>query len=71
MLQETTSGIEAKLDPKRFMRIHRSTIVHIERIKEMHPWFNGDYSVTMRDGTQLTMSQTYRDKLKAFRKAAV
>ena len=71
VLQETTSGIEAKLDPKRFMRIHRSTIVHIERIKEMHPWFNGDYSVTMRDGTQLTMSQTYRDKLKAFRKAAV
>jgi two-component system LytT family response regulator len=71
VLQETTSGIEVKLDPKRFMRIHRSTIVNIERIKEMHPWFNGDYSVTMRDGTQLTMSQTYREKLKAFRKAAV
>ena len=71
VLQETTSGIEAKLDPRRFMRIHRSTIVNIERIKEMHPWFNGDYSVTMRDGTQLTMSQTYREKLKAFRRAAV
>ena len=71
ILQETTSGIEGKLDPRRFMRIHRSTIVNIEKIKEMHPWFSGDYSVTMRDGTQLTMSQTYRDKLKAFRKAAV
>lgn len=71
ILQETTSGIEVKLDPRKFMRIHRSTIVNIERIKEMHPWFNGDYSVTMRDGTQLTMSQTYREKLKAFRRAAV
>jgi two-component system, LytTR family, response regulator len=71
VLQETTSGIEGKLDPKKFMRIHRSTIVNIEKIKEMHPWFNGDYSVTMRDGTQLTMSQTYREKLKAFRRAAV
>jgi two-component system, LytTR family, response regulator len=71
VMQETTAGLEARLDPRKFMRIHRSTIVHIERIKEMHPWFNGDYSVTMRDGTQLTMSQTYRDKLKQFRRSAV
>ena len=71
VMQETTTGLEARLDPRKFMRIHRSTIVHIERIKEMHPWFNGDYSVTMRDGTQLTMSQTYRDKLKQFRRSAV
>lgn len=71
VMQETTAGIEARLDPRVFMRIHRSTIVHIERIKEMHPWFNGDYSVTMRDGTQLTLSQTYRDKLKQFRRSAM
>jgi len=71
VLHETTSGIEGKLDPRKFLRIHRSTIVNIERIKEMHPWFNGDYSVTMKDGTQLTMSQTYREKLKAFRRPAV
>jgi two-component system LytT family response regulator len=71
VMLETTSGIEGRLDPKKFMRIHRSTIVAIERIKEMHPWFNGDYSVTLRDGTQLTMSQTYRDKLKQFRRSAV
>ena len=68
LFHETTAGIEGKLDPRKFMRIHRSSIVNIERIKEMHPWFNGDYSVTLRDGTQLTMSSTYRDRLKEFRR---
>ena len=68
LLHETTAGVEAKLDPRKFLRIHRSSIVNIERIKEMHPWFNGDYSVTLRDGTQLTLSSTYRDRLKEFRR---
>jgi two-component system LytT family response regulator len=68
LFHETTAGIEAKLDPRKFLRIHRSAIVNIERIKEMHPWFNGDYSVTLRDGTQLTMSSTYRERLKEFRR---
>jgi two-component system, LytTR family, response regulator len=65
---DTTSGIEAKLDPARFLRIHRSTIVNIERIKDLHPWFNGDYSVTLKDGSKLTMSNSYKQKLKAFRR---
>lgn len=68
LFHETTAGIETKLDPRKFLRIHRSSIVNIERIKEMHPWFNGDYSVTLRDGTQLTMSSTYRERLKEFRR---
>lgn len=68
---ETTSGIEARLDPRRFFRIHRSTIVHIERIREMHPWFNGDYAITLKDGTRLTLSSTYRERLKDFRRLAV
>jgi len=68
LYHETTAGIEAKLNPRKFLRIHRSAIVNIERIKEMHPWFNGDYSVTLRDGTQLTMSSTYRERLKEFRR---
>ena len=71
VFHETTAGIEAKLDPKRFLRIHRSAIVNSDRIKEMHPWFNGDYSVTLKDGTQLTMSSTYRERLKEFRRAAL
>jgi two-component system LytT family response regulator len=68
---ETTSGIEARLDPRHFFRIHRSTIVNIERIREMNPWFNGDYAVTLKDGTRLTLSSTYRDRLKDFRRLAV
>ncbi|HEY3202973.1 MAG TPA: LytTR family DNA-binding domain-containing protein [Thermoanaerobaculia bacterium] len=71
LFHETTAGIESKLDPKKFFRIHRSTIVNIEKIKEMHPWFNGDYAVTLKDGTKLTLSSTYRERLKEFRRLAV
>jgi len=71
LYQETTSGIEGKLDPAEFLRIHRSTIVRIDRIKELHPWFNGDYQVTLKDGTKLTMSSSYKQKLKSFRQATV
>ena len=63
----STSGIEAKLDSVRFMRIHRSTIVNLERIRDLYPLFNGDYGVTLKDGTTLTMSSTYRRRLAAFR----
>ena len=68
---ETTNGIEARLDPRNFFRIHRSTIVNIDRIREMHPWFNGDYAVTLKDGSRLTLSSTYRERLKDFRRLAV
>ncbi len=63
LLRETMNGIEGKLDLRRFMRIHRSTIVNLERIKELQPWFHGDYVVLLRDGTRLTLSRGYRDKL--------
>lgn len=56
--------LEAKLDPNKFVRIHRSTIVNIDRIKEMHPLFNGDQTVIMQSGKKLTMTRNYRDKLK-------
>lgn len=67
---DTMQGLEAKLDRRRFLRIHRSTIVNIERVKELEPWFNGDYVVTLRDGTKLTLSATYRSALRSFRKPA-
>lgn len=68
LLHETTTAIASRLDPKRFLRIHRSAIVNIERIRELHPWFNGDYAVVLRDGTQLTLSASYRDRLREFRR---
>ncbi len=67
LLRETMNGIEAKLDPEKFLRIHRSTIVNIERIKELQPWFHGDYVVILRDDRQLMMSATYREKLDELR----
>jgi two-component system LytT family response regulator len=63
LLRETMSGLETKLDPEKFLRIHRSTIVNIERIKELRPSFHGEYTVILRNGTQLTLSRGYRDKL--------
>jgi two-component system LytT family response regulator len=63
----STSGIEGKLDPARFLRIHRSTIVNVERIKDLYPLFNGDYGVALKDGSNLTMSSTFRRRLAAFR----
>lgn len=63
MIRETMNGIEAKLDPERFLRIHRSTLVNIDRIKELHPMFSGDYAVILRDGTELALSRNYRDRL--------
>jgi two-component system LytT family response regulator len=71
LLRETMNGLEAKLDPERFIRIHRSTMVNIERIKELQPWFHGDYVVILRDDRQLTMSATYREKLDELRGRAL
>ena len=62
MIRETMNGIEAKLDPDKFLRIHRSTVVNIDRIKELHPMFSGDYAVILRDGTELALSRNYRDR---------
>ena len=57
------SALEARLDPDFFYRIHRSHIVNIERVKELQPWFNGEYVVFLRNGTRLTLSRGYREKL--------
>ena len=63
MLRETMNGLESKLDPDKFLRIHRSTLVNIDRIKEPHPLFSGDYTVMLQNGAELTLSRSYRDRL--------
>lgn len=63
LLRETMTSIEGRLHPETFFRIHRSHIVNIERIKELQPWFNGEYVVILRNGTRLTLSRGYREKL--------
>jgi two-component system LytT family response regulator len=61
--RETMSAIEAQLPAARFMRISRSTIVNVDRIKELQPLFHGEYAVILRNGTKLTLSRSYRDRL--------
>jgi len=63
LMRETMTGMESKLDPVSFMRIHRSTIVNLDRVKEVQPWAKGEYVVIMRDGTRLIMSRRYRERL--------
>ena len=62
LIRETIGSLETDLDPQLFLRIHRSAIVNIERIRELQQLFHGDYRVLLRDGTQLTLSRRYRDK---------
>ena len=61
MIRDKISDMEQRLDPASFARIHRSTIVNLDRIKEMQPLFNGDQTVILRGGRKLTMSRTYRE----------
>jgi two-component system LytT family response regulator len=63
LFRETMNRMETRLDARRFVRIHRSRIVNTERIKELQPWFNGEYVVILRNGTRLTLSRGYRDRL--------
>ena len=63
MVRQTLSGMEAQLNPERFLRIHRSVIVNLERIKELQPLFGGEHTVVLHDGTELTLSRNYKDKL--------
>jgi len=61
--RETMASIEGQLPLTKFMRISRSTIVNVDRIKELQPLFHGEYAVILRNGTRLTLSRSYRDKL--------
>jgi two-component system LytT family response regulator len=63
LLRETIKNLAAQLNPNKFLRISRSTIVRIDHIKELQSWFNGEYAIILQDGTQLTSSRGYREKL--------
>ena len=65
LVRDTMSRLETELDPLQFVRIHRSTIVNVDRIQEMQSSFNGEYVVLLRTGTRLTLSRGYRDSLQA------
>ena len=65
LLRETMNNLERQLDPQQFQRIHRSTIVQLDRIAALEPVYHGNYVVLLRDGTKLKMSRRHRQKVEA------
>ena len=65
LVRGTMAHIESQLDPAQFVRIHRSTIVNVDRIHELHSSFGGEYVVLLHDKTRLTLSRGYREGLQA------
>jgi len=63
LLRESLTALENRLDAGLFVRVHRSTIVNLDRIREIQPAFHGDYVIILRDGKELALSRSCRDKL--------
>ena len=63
LLRQTMNELEAVLNPEQFTRIHRSSMVNLDRIKELHTHFNGEHLVMLHDGTELKLSRSRRDWL--------
>ena len=63
LIRETLQSLEKRLDSGKFLRIHRSFLVNLDRIRELQPIFHGDYVVKLADGTELMLSRNYREKL--------
>lgn len=63
MLRDGMAALEAQLDPRKFLRIHRSAIVNLDRIRELEPWFHNEYRVVLADGTRLMLSRTCKKRL--------
>jgi two-component system LytT family response regulator len=64
VLRATMHDLEQRLDPRRFQRVHRSTIVNLARVKEMRPHLNGEYFLVLDSGHQLKLSRSYKDKVR-------
>ena len=60
LVRDTLTRLSARLDPKRFLRVHRSTLVNVARVRELRPLAGGDYEILLRDGTRLVLSRTFR-----------
>jgi two-component system, LytTR family, response regulator len=63
LVRGTLAGLEERLDPAKFIRVHRSHIVNLGSIRELHPWSHGDWMIVLRDGRELMLSRRYRDRL--------
>ena len=62
LIRATMQSLETKLNPEKFVRVHRSVIVNVEKIKEIYPRSNGDQDLVLQNGRQLMLSRNYRDR---------
>ena len=63
IVRESITRLESMLAPRQFARVHRSTIVNLNRVRELRPWFSGEMIIVMNTGTELKLSRTYRRDL--------
>lgn len=66
LIRNTMANMEKKLDPDRFFRVHRSSIVNVDKVREIEQWFHGDYRIVMVDDTKIMLSRNYKDLLQRF-----
>ncbi len=65
-VRETLTNLLGRLPAGRFLRVHRSAVVNVERIREIQPWFAGDYVLIMLDGTKITSGRSFRREMRRF-----
>jgi two-component system LytT family response regulator len=68
MVRETMAEVEGRLPAGMFARVHRSAIINVDRVREIQPWFKGDYVVLMDDGTKIQTGRTYRARVQELMK---
>ena len=61
-LRGTIEGLQQRLDPSKFLRVNRSQIINLDSVKELHPWFHGEYRIILNDGTEINWSRRYIDR---------
>ena len=66
ILRETMKDLEKRLDPRRFQRIHRSTIVNLDLVKQVKPHTNGECFLVLESGSNVKVSRSYRDVVARF-----
>jgi two-component system LytT family response regulator len=66
LARQALRDVEARLDNSHFVRVHRSTIINVEQITELHPLFHGDYEIVLKRGTRVTLSRRFRSRILPF-----
>jgi hypothetical protein len=64
-IRSTLTKLESELDPKRFVRVHKSFVVNVARIAEVTPWISGDWRIRLQDGAEVNLSRRYRQRFEA------